>query len=448
MISKARTILDDGFLVGLVFALFLAGKIVPYLILVGVVPIVLFWTKADYAKPAATLGRFLFPTLGYFTFCLLLLYAYPGLQPGEEPPNNPNFELYIVAIALLAVGFLRGQQIRNVSARFQTVVPLSLLAAFTVLTGYMFLGIDGCRVKVAASWPFIPAIIFVTLTFLLLLGWEERAKQQRHIRLLLIALSIVVALAYTGSRGIVVGQFAVFATIVLLRRMRQFRSGLPTVKELSAAIAVGLILSLMVAVTTGCSGFKRWSALFDVVNDFDMTRGKSTASSSLAKAPVGKVTFESQAAPVSAVRTSSSATRQKEGSITLRLNMWSASIEAVSRAPLFGHGALSLRPIIEDKFGFEHNHNQYLAWLVTGGVVFLTVGLLFLSTPVLISKSLAPADKAVVVLSVTGLWGVAMIFDAFLNLDFYLHYFSLLLGFLFALITDTAKMQPPQNGYV
>lgn len=198
MISKARAIVDDGFLVGLVFALFRAGKIVPYLILVGVVPFFLFWARSDYAKPAGMLKRFLLPTVGYFSFCLLLLYAYPGLQPGQQPPNNPDLELYAVAIALLAVGFLRGQQIKKVSARFQTLVPLSLVAAFAVLSTYMFLGIDGCRVRVSAAWPFIPAIIFTTLSFLLLLGWEEKTKPQRYLRLLLIALSIVVVLAYTG----------------------------------------------------------------------------------------------------------------------------------------------------------------------------------------------------------------------------------------------------------
>lgn len=128
--------------------------------------------------------------------------------------------------------------------------------------------------------------------------------------------------------------------------------------------------------------------------------------------------------------------------------MWIASLEAVRQAPLFGHGALSLRPIIEGRFHFEHNHNQYLAWLVTGGAVFLVIGLLFLSTPALVSNALAPVDRAVIILSVTGLWGIAMIFDAFLSLDFYLHYFSLLLGFLFALTSDMARMQTPKNEYV
>ncbi len=128
--------------------------------------------------------------------------------------------------------------------------------------------------------------------------------------------------------------------------------------------------------------------------------------------------------------------------------MWATSLKAVRQAPMFGHGALSLRPIIEEKFGYEHNHNQYLAWLVTGGAVLLVVGLFFLSTPALVSIELPPGDRAVVILSVTGLWGGAMMFDAFLNLDFYLHYFSLLLGFLFALITDTAKMHSSQNEYL
>ena len=452
MISKARAIVDDGFLIGLVFALFLAGKIVPYLVLVGVVPIFLFWAKSDYAKPAGMLTRFLLPTVGYFGFCLLLLYAYPGLQPGQQRPNNPDLELYAVAVALLAVGFLRGQQIKMVSARFQAVVPLSLLAAFAVLSAYMFLGINGCRVQVAAAWPFIPGIIFTTLTLLLLLGWEEKTKPQRYLRLLLIALSIVVVLAYTGSRGVAVGQFAVLAAIMLLRCVRRFRSGLPTLSELSAAVAAGLMLCLLVGIATGCRGFSRWPALLDVVSSLEATQSKEPASKTPVETIVGTIVTESQAAAVSTTTAttaaSSTAALSSDRSITLRLDMWIASLEAVRQAPLFGHGALSLRPIIEDRFHFEHNHNQYLAWLVTGGAVFLVIGLLFLFTPALVSNGLAPVDRAVIILSVTGLWGITMIFDAFLSLDFYLHYFSLLLGFLFALTSDMARMQTPKNEYV
>ncbi|MBB5041092.1 O-antigen ligase family protein [Shinella fusca] len=393
MILKMRTVLDDGFLVGLVFALFLAGRIVPYLILVGVVPIVLFWAKSDYTKSSTVLTRFLLPTMGYFAFCLLLLYAYPGLQPDQEPPNNPNLELYTVAIALLAAGFLRGQQIKNISARFQTIVPLSLLAAFAVLSTYMFLGIDGCRVKVAASWPFIPAIIFATLTFLLLLGWEGRTVPQRYFRLLLISLSIVVTLAYTGSRGIAIGQFAVLAALALLRCVVKYRSGLPKLRELAAAVTAGLVLCVLVGVSTGCSGFNRWPALLEVVNLRTAGHIQLLSKPEL-EARAGETASEIVAKPAPAVARKSTAVIIKDPSIALRLDMWTVSWEAIRQAPVLGHGALSLRPIIEEKFGFEHNHNQYLAWLVTGGVVFLIIGLCFLSTPVLVSKVLAPVDRA------------------------------------------------------
>jgi O-antigen ligase len=440
MISKMRTILDDGFLVGLVLTLFLAGKILPYFVLVGVLPIGLFWAKSDYAERVTALTGFLLPTMGYFAFCLLHLYAYPGLPPGREPPNNPDFELFAAAIAFLIIGLLRALQIKNIYARFQIVVPLSLLFSFAVLSGYMFIGIDGCRVKVAAAWPFIPAIIFSTLTFLLLLGWERSSKSQRYLRLLLIALSIVVVLAYTGSRGIAVGQFVVFASIGLLRCLRQFKAGLPTLRELFTAIVAGLMLSLLVGLLTGCSNFNRWPALLELFN--------GPAPKAAVEAVTGIVVAEDQVPAVSTATERSNTGRSSDTSIALRLEMWIASLDSIRQAPLFGHGALSLRPIIEDRFGFEHNHNQYLAWLTTGGVIFLAIGLLFLSTPVFISNRLAPVDRALVILSVTGFWGVAMMFDAFLSLDFYLHYFSLFLGVLFAFIANMVERRTQQRDHM
>lgn len=448
MVSKVRAMLDAGFLVGLAFALFLAGKIVPYLVIVGVLPVVLFWKSSDFAKPSAMLARFLLPTVSYFSFCLLLMYVYPGLEPGQEPPNNPDLELYAVAVALLAVGFLRGQQIDRISDRFQTIVPMSLLGAFAVLSFYMFLGIDGCRVKVAAAWPFIPALLFATLTFLLLLRWEEKTRSQQYLRLLLIALSIVVTVAYTGSRGVAVGQCTVMATIVILRCFRRFRHGLPKVMELSAAVGVGLIVSLLVGSASGCSSFKRWPALLQVVSDLSAPKHEEAMFKPTAEARTDGNISEDAVPPASTVTRKSAIALTKDGSIGLRLGMWIVSWDAIRDAPVFGHGALSLRRLIEDRFGFEHNHNQYLAWLVTGGAVFLAFGLFFLFAPVLMSKGLASVDRAVITLSITGLWGVALIFDAFLSLDFYLHYFSLLLGFLFALIADMAKMQSQHSEYV
>jgi O-antigen ligase len=279
----------------------------------------------------------------------------------------------------------------------------------------------------------------------------------------LVALSIVVVLAYTGARGVAIGQFSVLACMILLRMRRDFRQGLPTVKEFVGAIGAGLVLCVAVGATTGCNSFVRWSALSEVAADMrapvskppvslavpnpaPVVTGKPAATAKpvvTGKAdPAGKAPAQKPAAKKPVKAPGSVVRAPIKTSISIRLGMWEASLEAIRQAPIIGHGALSLRPIIQDRFGFEHNHNQYLAWLVTGGAIFLVFGLSFISIPILISKELLPVDRAIVILSVTGLWGVSMIFDAFLNLDFYLHYFSLLLGFLFSLVADSAKPRP------
>lgn len=446
MFSKARAVLDDGFIVGLVFALFLAGKIVPYLAVVGVLPIFLFWTKSDYAKSRGAILRFALPVVGYLAFCFLLLIFYPGLQPGEKPPRNPDIELYAIAAVMAGIGFFRGQQIKNLHARFHAIAPWSLVAAFAVLSGYMFLRIqDDCRVRAEAAWPFIPAVIFATLSFLLLLDWERLSKRARFLRLALVSLSVVVVLGYTGARGVGVGQFAVLAAFILLRLSHKFQAGLPTATELLACAAIGVLLCFPVQAVTGCNNFGRLPALFDMVRNAyadDVGTSMRATGSGAATQTEGS---EGKGDALRAEAERDAARRSGNPSITLRLDMWAVSANAIREAPFFGHGALSLRTIIQDRFGFEHNHNQYLSWLVTGGIVFLCFGLLFLFTPYLLSYGLPPANRAVLTLSVTGLWGIAMVFDSFLSLDFYLHYFSLLLGFLFALTSDMVRAKRPQN---
>ncbi len=435
--SKARAIVDDGFLIGLVFALFLAGKILPFLVVVGILPIIIFWAKEDYLDDEGTKKRLLVPAGLFFLYSVTLLYFYPGLSPDVKRPINPGLELYIVGFSMLLVGYFRSLQIKNLLERFQQVVPLALLTAFLVLSAYMFAGLDGCRVRVAAPWPFVPALIFTTLTFLLLVGWEKQTRFQRLIRLLIVSLSIVVVLAYTGSRGVAAGELLLFAALGVLRLWRRFRSGLPTLVQIGAAVGIGLALSLLTGVVTGCGNFDRWRAISEV-------QSKDQSQTSIA-VPLESVSdIISQPLQSDTALTATAASDRpfsSDEAISIRVSMWRVSLDAIKQAPFFGHGALSLKPIIQDKFGYEHNHNQYLAWLVTGGVFYLAVGLIFLSTPFFISKGLVPSDRAIIILAVTVLWGGAMMFDAFFSLKFYLHYYCLLIGFIFAL----AKSAAPTN---
>ncbi len=70
---------------------------------------------------------------------------------------------------------------------------------------------------------------------------------------------------------------------------------------------------------------------------------------------------------------------------------------------------------------------------MTGGVLQLTLGLLFIAIPWFVSKGLSTADRILLTTGVSLFWGIAMMFDSFLNLKFYTHYFCLLCGVLYAL---------------
>ena len=214
------------------------------------------------------------------------------------------------------------------------------------------------------------------------------------------------------------------------------------------AIAAGLMLSLLIGMATGCGGFSRWPAFLDVVVNLTTSERVQPLPKSVSEADHGAVEFEIAADWASMVPQERTAALSKDILIALRLDVWIVALEAVRQASVFGPGPLSLSPIIENKFRFEHNHNQYLAWLVTGGAVVLAIGVFFLSTPAFVSNELLPVDRVVVALSATGLWGGAMVFDVFLKIDFYFHYFSLLLGLLFAIIADMAKIQSLQNEYI
>jgi len=64
----------------------------------------------------------------------------------------------------------------------------------------------------------------------------------------------------------------------------------------------------------------------------------------------------------------------KDNSIWLRLDMWSAGIKAFFDAPIFGHGVterfMAIKPHLNNqKIGFSHPHNDIIAGFISSGVL-------------------------------------------------------------------------------
>lgn len=447
---------DVGFIVGLVFALFLGEKVVPLLILTGVLPLLFqagAWKNVSLPVPP---GRMLWPAGLYFGYSLLTYFFFTGLRPDEPRPANPDLELYLIAIAMLALGTLRGLTVSHLSQRFQSIVPWALLASFFVLSGYMFLGIrEGCRVKAEAGWPFIPALIFATLSFLSFLDWKHLSANAKRLRYVLLSCSIVVTVAYTSSRGVAVGQAACLVILTGVGLLRRFADHLPNWRGLVVAVVAGLALSVLIGGVSGCGTDDRLQNIFRVLTILSKSEAHASEYPAVSSSvPPRDIAFsgafqtaQASTAPAAdpAAQTPASSAGQKvmetDSSIGVRLEMWEVSVQSFLEAPLFGHGSLYLQHLISERFGavYQHNHNQYLTWLVTGGLLALALGLCFLAMPWFVSTGLPIQDRLIITLSISLLWGVSMLFDSFFGLKFYTHYYCMLVGVIYALSIDRMK---------
>lgn len=427
---------DILFLTGLAVALFLGSKVTSLLVIAGILPIPFLLQALENRHYHVSIWRLLIPFSLYFGYSLLALFFFTGLEVSDPRPVNPSLESYAIAIAMLVVGLVRGLQIRNLALLFRRVMPWLLIACFLVLSYMMFAGIrDACRVRGLAPWPFIPALLFSTLTFICLVGWEKLTGAERWLRVALMALSIVVSTTYTGSRGVALAQVGVFGVFLILGFLPSLKDRIPSWYHLGLAAGAGLLVSFLIGVITDCGPASRFSSTFETVQTMasQLTATEEQTAVNVAPAPeTGETLATAPPAAEVEVETSQAASVTKDEAISHRLAMWETSIAAIKESPIVGHGSLYLQKLIHATYGYEHNHNQYLTWLVTGGVIQLTLGLVFLAIPWFISKGLSTADRVTLTIGVSLFWGLAMMFDAFLNLKFYTHYFCLLSGILYA----------------
>lgn len=435
---QVHFLIDVLFLTGLVFALFLGGKITPLLIMTGVVPIPFLLNRLKKDNISWSLMAVVLPFFIYFSYNIFSFIFFTGLVPSDKRPVNPSYEFYIVAILMLLIGIVRGLQVQNLSKLVRYVIPAALLIAFIVLSALMFFEVrDDCRVRGAASWPFIPALLFTSLTLLSYVGWSTFSVFEKRFRLALLACSIVVVYAYTASRGVAVGQVVAISLLLCMGTFSRFSHTLPRWHQIVSAVTGGIAVSAVVGLLSGCGPMTRILSVFDsagmLVQDASDPREDMVAPPVIAVEPLNHI----DAVPLSpSPPTLVEKIAGKDQSIGLRLEMWRVSISSIEERPFFGHGALYLQKLITEQFGFEHNHNQYLSWLVTGGLVGMSIGLCFLATPWLVSAGLALPERMIITIAVTVVWGGAMMFDSFFNLKFYLHYYAFLCGVLYAWFTD------------
>ena len=435
--SSPRFFFDLGF-----FGLLALGAVstVPQhffigIVIFGLLPLIIWPHRIVIGHKDVLINRLVIPFGIYVSYGILALFLFPGLPPDAPRPANPDLELYLVALLLCAIGVLRASQISSISHKMQTYLPWLLIVVFLVLTTVMLSGEQGCRITALTRLPFIPALVFATLSFLTLLGWSDRQPWERVLRLSLLAMSVVVAAGYTGSRGISLAIGIVLLVLALLAILPRFRTGLPSSAAILMALGVGLLGCWITQEVTGCRIFNRLDTAIRPLSEV-----RDDTSDVAADTPEISDDTSELASDTSDVGGDKLAVARapRDGSIGLRLEMWRASLDAIRTAPIFGHGSMSQQMIIAERFGLQHPHahNQYLSWLVTGGLVLLVIGCVFLASPAFLSIGMLSADRVIIGTATTALWGLSMVFDSFLSVGYFLHYFCFLLGVILALSNE------------
>lgn len=423
-----RRILGMGFLATIASGAVLAAQTSYPLLAFGILPLALGWKRIDWARVGSGLVRGGILLAVFLCYSIGALWLHTGLQPGQEPPVNPDLEQFAIAGLMFLVGLLRAAQLDDPWRLYHSVIPWALAVVIVVLAVRSLSVSDGsCRATAVGASPFVPALVVSTLSMLLLKGWAGHNRRARSVRYLFIGLSVFVAVGLTQARGITLALAATLALLALVSRLDREKHGLPAPGMIMAAALAGVAFVWLFEVLSGCTMLSRMGVLLDAF--FSVIGRSFEAQASGLQGAMGTIAVVAQdsltaLAPYTEVIA--------DVGIRERIEILEAGFAAFLDAPVFGNGLLYQKVIVTDVFGYEHVHNQYLSWLVTGGLVGLVIGLGLVAAPLFATKWYSTQDSVVIGLATTGIWSASMLFDSYLSMDFPLHFFCLLLGFLSA----------------
>jgi len=426
-----RALFDLGFIFLLFATVIGSVYLVAPLVLFAILPLALF----AYPQARTELRRrewtIIALALFYPLSSLVMLFAVPAevTDPRRELFQDYYLQLYLFSILCFAIGYQRGLQMPDFFALYRRAAPWFVFLSFAAFTALSYSQNDICLAQAWTGLVFIPAITFTTLVFLSFIGWAQFRRVERFLRMLGLMLAILVVVAFTGRRGIFFAILAVVAVLLVLNLLRGYRGKVPGAWVLLGGLAGGLLLSLAAQWYTGCNIFGRIETIFrPVVLGFFHSFPVAPAFASNPGSLDPGLSVEEIIAGA------------RDVSISLRLQFYLVGIESALAAPVFGHGLLEQLDLLAP-FNETHMHSQFLTWAVTGGIVRLVIGCLFLALPLVIARDWPVADRVLAGLALTGIWGASLVTDSLLEWHFFLQFYSLLLGLIAGVCAARARVR-------
>ncbi len=368
---------DSVLLICLVSVVFAGLKLEDAILVLTVLPLVL-------PHKISTNGKTLFRHLPFIVLCSLYsVFHLIKIVFWDSPVMDAELNRYpfvpekwflgLALVPVLTVRFVSMDRLVNI---FQKIAPVVLLILFSIMSINFFTPYfeDTGRIKNLNPDPFISPLYFTIFTIMLFDNTYLKTDTQRLTRCALIVMSIILATAYAGTRGILLAQLVSYTVLACI-----FWASVDSKKnsiQIVLSIAAGLALGFCIDLCAEGLFSQRFLYLFDVIQP-------------IAESP-----------------------EIRDRSTGIRSQLYDIGIEHVSKKPLFGY-SIAYEPLLAAPM--NHMHNMYISWCLWGGVFSLLAGMIFLLSPTI---GLFLCDKklsaCVLGLSIIGPLSVSMLFDSFL----------------------------------
>lgn len=308
----------------------------------------------------------------YFLVQLILSYFHNG----ELFVDDRDQKYLIMLIAILPVICLASygrDNTKQVLAGLQTGLGLAIA----------FLGWDyfqnTCRTSGLVFNPLGTGGLLLLIGFAVASFWPTLGAGQHYVTGTILTFLIVAVIGFTSSRMAFYSLtlFLILTTLVIL--YRKFRMDI--IKHISIILFMAISLTYLFDTIKPCGFVDRISETFR--NIFVMAAHAEEAP----LAPTEELQELQKNADANLTQNIIDAgISPSEG---YRLAQWAAAMQVIPKAWVFGYGVLNERAVLEPISGNAqpHAHNQYLSWILNGGIFGLISGLLMYLSIIIATKN-------------------------------------------------------------
>ena len=332
--------------------------------------------------------------IGFFGFqyCLLQI-ALIFLHPTPADPVAWQSELALARgygiLALMAIPFANMVMHSRVKINEFAVPYFMSTLVFCGILGYQFLNFEICRATVLASNPLIPPFVLVPLMGYLI-ARRIVEKSASALDLLVLVVVLISVSAFGGNR---MAFYILLSLSLILVGYLVFRSKFRHALYTVIAVFLGVIVSYAADTQMQCGFWDRIGNQADIfsgeVNAVEDASRLLVANDHEAAGVEGPHAHE-DVDPTHLEAANDSSTSDlidlspaavTEHSTLQRMVMWKNSLNHLSEfdvAWVFGAGRTTERKIANEftNTDYSHVHNQYLSWVIEGGLVGLLSALL------------------------------------------------------------------------